>query len=247
MVATGVGFLTLVLAIWTARSEPRRGLRSLAWGALGAVIAQGVLGGLTVIYLLPTPVSVAHACLAQAFFCIVIALAFATSREWREATRPRPDARNLLGAAVILTAAVFAQLLLGAIMRHTGAGLAIPDFPRALGNWIPPLDQGPVALHFAHRVGALVVLTLAVRAWLRAVGTRLQAHAAGVVGLVVLQGTLGAITVLTAKAPVPTSLHVATGAAILGLSWLLALRAHRTLARPEPAVASPQALPSGSR
>src|SRR5262245_42148223 len=81
MVATSVGFLTLVLAIWTARREPRRGVRSLAWGALAAVVAQGVLGGLTVIFLLPTPISVSHACLAQTFFCIVIALAYATSRE----------------------------------------------------------------------------------------------------------------------------------------------------------------------
>src|SRR5688572_615520 len=82
MAATAVGFLTLVLAIWTARAEPRRGVRRLAWAALAAVITQGVLGGLTVIYLLPTPVSVAHACLAQLFFCTMIALATVTSREW---------------------------------------------------------------------------------------------------------------------------------------------------------------------
>ena len=60
MAATAVGFLTLVLAVWTARAEPRPGVRRLAWAALAAVITQGVLGGLTVIYLLPTPVSVAH-------------------------------------------------------------------------------------------------------------------------------------------------------------------------------------------
>src|SRR5688572_15926415 len=61
MAATAVGLLTLVLAIWTARVESRPGVRRLAWGALAAVIAQGVLGGLTVIYLLPTPISVTHA------------------------------------------------------------------------------------------------------------------------------------------------------------------------------------------
>src|SRR6476646_10088864 len=58
MAATTVGFLTLVLAVWTARAEPRPSVRRLAWGALAAVITQGVLGGLTVLYLLPTPVSV---------------------------------------------------------------------------------------------------------------------------------------------------------------------------------------------
>src|SRR3954463_7376665 len=82
MVASAVGFLTLVLAIWTARAEPRKGVRWLAWGALAAVVAQGVLGGLTVIFLLPTPISVTHACLAQTFLCLTIALAYATSLEW---------------------------------------------------------------------------------------------------------------------------------------------------------------------
>src|SRR5687768_2266488 len=72
MAATFVGFLTTILAVWTSRSEPRAGVRRLAWAALLAVIAQGLLGGLTVKFLLPRPVSVTHACLAQAFFCMVI-------------------------------------------------------------------------------------------------------------------------------------------------------------------------------
>ena len=85
MVASLVGFLTLVLAVWTARAEARAGVRRLAWAALAAVVAQGVLGGLTVIYLLPTPVSVAHACLAQTFFCITIALAYSRRPSMRPA------------------------------------------------------------------------------------------------------------------------------------------------------------------
>src|SRR5687767_13201790 len=95
MAATAVGFLTLVLAIWTARRETRPGVRRLAWGALGAVIAQGVLGGLTVIYLLPTPISVAHACLAQLFFCTLVAIATVTSREWIAAETPAEDVSGL--------------------------------------------------------------------------------------------------------------------------------------------------------
>src|SRR4030095_8757861 len=81
MGASAVCFLTLVLAVWTPRAEARTSIRCLAWTALAAVIAQGVLGGLTVIFLLPTPISVTHACLAQAFFCMTIALAYLTSRE----------------------------------------------------------------------------------------------------------------------------------------------------------------------
>src|SRR5688500_8952540 len=133
MAATFVGFLTLVLALWTWRRETRPGVRRLAWAALGVVVAQGLLGGITVIFLLPTAVSVLHACLAQTFFCLTVALAYATSREWIEAAAPAEDVAGLRGAGAVATAAVFGQLFLGALMRHTGAGLAIPDFPLALG------------------------------------------------------------------------------------------------------------------
>src|SRR5262249_8016693 len=85
MAATAVGFLTLVLAFWTQRVEQRRSVRRLAWAALALVVVQGVLGGLTVKFLLPTPVSVTHAAVAQTFFCVTIVLAYALSREWRDA------------------------------------------------------------------------------------------------------------------------------------------------------------------
>jgi cytochrome c oxidase assembly protein subunit 15 len=240
MAATAVGFLTLVLAIWTARAEPRRGVRRLAWAALAAVITQGVLGGLTVIYLLPTPVSVAHACLAQLFFCTVIALATVTSREWLAAASPGDDVSGVRSADIAASAGVFLQLLLGAVMRHTGAGLAIPDFPTSFGRWVPPLDQLPVAVHFAHRVGALVVTVLVVRlavaAW-RAADRRFRRPAALVVALVLVQVGFGAATVLTGKAVTPTTIHVALGAAVLGSCWWLALRSTRLLRRPNEAPA----------
>ena len=233
MAATTVGFLTLVLAVWTARVEPRRGVRRLAWAALAAVITQGVLGGLTVIYLLPTPVSVAHACLAQLFFCSAIAIATATSREWIDA-RPVEDVAGIRAAAMAATAAVFVQLLVGAVMRHIGAGLAIPDFPTSFGRVVPPLDSAPVVVHFAHRIGALVVATLVVRLAIvarRAEDGRFRRPAALLVGLVVVQIALGAATVLTGKAVTPTTTHVAIGAAILGSCFWLALRAWRLLRR----------------
>lgn len=239
MVASTVGFLTLVLAVWTARAETRRGVRRLAWAALGTVIAQGVLGGLTVIFLLPTAISVAHACLAQSFFCITIALAYATSREWQERDRPlRDDAYAVRGAAALATGAVFVQLLLGAIMRHIGAGLAVPDFPRMFGRWVPPLealDQPAVAVHLAHRAGALVVLVLVLRLALRAWRTgeaRLARVALGAFALVLAQIALGATAVLTGKAVLPTTAHVAGGAAILGLCWFASLRSRRLLGTP---------------
>jgi cytochrome c oxidase assembly protein subunit 15 len=237
MVASLVGFLTLVLAIWTARAEARSGVRRLAWAALAAVVAQGVLGGLTVIYLLPTPISVAHACLAQTFFCILIALAYVTSREWLDA-EPTQDVASLRRAALAATVVVYAQLMIGAVMRHIGAGLAIPDFPLAFGGLLPPVATTPVLVHFAHRVGALVVLVAVAHLFLRARragDSRFARLTTAVLGLVLLQIGLGAATVLTLKAVTPTTLHVATGAAVLGGCWLAALRAFRLL-RPVPAV-----------
>jgi len=246
MVASAVGFLTLVLAVWTARAEVRAGLRRLAWTALAAVIAQGVLGGLTVIFLLPTPISVTHACLAQAFFCMTIALAYLTSREWLGPSAAHDDVGGVRGAAVAATAAVFGQLVLGAIMRHIGAGLAVPDFPRMYGRWIPPaevLEQAPVAVHLAHRAGALVVFAFVLRlAWRASRGgdARLARPAQIALGLVFVQIGLGALTVLTGKAVLPTTAHVATGAAILGLCWFTTLRTRRHLrvSAPAPAVAA---------
>jgi cytochrome c oxidase assembly protein subunit 15 len=233
MVASAVGFLTLVLAAWTARAEPRPAVRRLAWAALAMVVFQGALGGLTVLFLLPTPISVAHACLAQAFFCAIVALAYATSREWMAGSAAAAeDGSRVRPAALVATGIVFAQLLLGALMRHTGAGLAIPDFPLAFGRLVPPLAEPGVAVHFAHRLGALAVLgalgVLALRCR-RSGDRRLARHGGLLVVLAGVQAALGGLTVLSGKAVLPATAHVALGAAILGGAWLLALRARRRL------------------
>jgi cytochrome c oxidase assembly protein subunit 15 len=237
MAASAVGLLTLVLAIWTARAESRRGVRILAWVALAAVVAQGLLGGLTVLFLLPTPVSVAHACLAQTFLCLTVALAYATSREWVSAS-PTDDTARLRGAAALATAVVFGQLLLGAVMRHIGAGLAIPDFPLSMGRLVPPMETAAVAVHFAHRLGAIAVLGAV--GWLvararRSGDARSARLCALAVALVTVQVALGALAVLSEKAIVPTTSHVALGAAILALTFLIALRARRIF-RPRAAI-----------
>jgi cytochrome c oxidase assembly protein subunit 15 len=236
MVATFVGMLTLVLAVWTARTEPRAGVRKLAWGALAAVISQGLLGGLTVIFLLPAPISIFHACLAQAFFCITVTLAFVTSREWIEAGPRAEDVAGVRGAAAAATGVVFAQLFLGALMRHTGAGLAIPDFPLALGQVVPPLESAPVVVHFLHRLGAVAVVGAIVhlaRQAYRSRDGRLRRPATALLLLVAAQVALGAATVLSQKAVTPTTTHVATGAAVLGLAWFLTLRSRRHFRRPQ--------------
>src|SRR6185369_17692483 len=79
-----------------------------------------------------------------------------TGPAW-SAPRPRSAPPGRAALAGVTTAAVFAQLVLGALMRHMHAGLAIPDFPLAFGRLVPPLVTPYIAVHFAHRVGALVV------------------------------------------------------------------------------------------
>jgi cytochrome c oxidase assembly protein subunit 15 len=233
MAAALVGLLTLILAVWTARVETRGWVRLTAWSALAVVLVQGLLGGLTVLFLLPTPISVAHACLAQTFFCIVLLLAHATSREWFEAAAaPLPDELGIRRAALVASVVVYVQLLLGALMRHLGAGLAIPDFPLAFGGLVPPVWSPGIAAHYAHRLGALAVVASFVPLVLRcrrSGDARLARHAGALAGLLLVQLTLGAVTVLGHKAVLPTTAHVATGAAVLGGAWLLTLRAHRLL------------------
>ncbi|HEX7879893.1 MAG TPA: COX15/CtaA family protein, partial [Candidatus Eisenbacteria bacterium] len=237
MIAGGVGVLIAILAFWLLRSEPRRWVRRLGVAAGLAVIAQALLGGLTVLLLLPDAVSISHAALAEIVFCLTVAIAVALSTGWRAAGEsPIADvpegSGGLARGAMLLTAIVYVQILLGAVMRHTGAGLAIPDFPLAYGRLIPASLAGGIGIHFAHRVGALVV-TLGVLAVVihvvrlhRADGWLVRPVLA-LLALLVVQITLGALTIWTIKAPVPTSLHVACGAATLAASLVVTLRTGR--------------------
>jgi cytochrome c oxidase assembly protein subunit 15 len=238
MIATTVGLLTILLAIWLHRSAAPSSVRRLGWWALGAVVVQGILGGLTVLLLLPTGISVAHACLGQTFFCILVGIALFTSPGWRNLTASTSALPSLRSRAVVLSAAVYVQLLVGALMRHTGAGLAIPDFPLAFGALVPPLESGGVIVHFAHRVvGAFVALWAL---WTAAHALRrhheqpqLLRPAVLVAALAALQVLLGGITVWTGKSVVPTTLHVLNGALILATSFVLTLRCFRVLQRRE--------------
>jgi cytochrome c oxidase assembly protein subunit 15 len=237
MMASIVGMLMVILAFGLWRKEPRRWVRRLGLVALLAVIMQGILGGITVLFLLPTAISVSHGALAQTFFCLTICLALFTSKEWQQPPTKIEDTHrpSLPTLALATAAAVFLQLLLGAVMRHTKSGLAIPDFPLAFGRILPPFETSKIAIHFSHRVGALVVSALVI--W---TVTRIMRHyrdakklfrpALLLICALITQLTLGAFTVWTQKDVIITTAHVATGALILGTSLFLALRAHHLLA-----------------
>jgi cytochrome c oxidase assembly protein subunit 15 len=231
LIASAVGLLTVVLALWLARREPRAWVRRLGYAALGAVVAQGLLGGLTVLLFLPPAVSVAHACLAQTFFCLVVTLAVVTSPRWRKSEPAPAGAAGRLAAWN--AAAVFLQLLAGAVMRHTKAGLAIPDFPLAFGRLIPPITSFPVAIHFVHRAGALVVSILVTVTFVTSWQTRrrgLRQVSLLLALFVLVQVALGALTVLSRRDVVVTTLHVVVGALVLAASLVLALAARRRAA-----------------
>jgi cytochrome c oxidase assembly protein subunit 15 len=89
--ASLVGFLTVILTVWVMLKEERKWVRWLTYFSLAAVIIQGILGGLTVLFLLPTAISVSHGMLAQSFFCVISTIALVTSRWWREGTESIPS------------------------------------------------------------------------------------------------------------------------------------------------------------
>ena len=258
MVATFVGALIVVEAIWLWRAETRRWVRVLGWLALGGVIVQGALGGMTVLLGLPDAVSVSHAALAELVFGLTVTIAVVCSRSWLEgegAAAVDSDVPSLLALAVFACGAIYLQILLGAVVRHTGAGLAIPTFPLAFGRLVPPLDSFPIAIHFAHRVGALavtlVVVWVAGRVLRRHGGLpRIVRPALLLLALLAIQIGLGAWVILSYKSAWVTSAHLGTGALLFATALTLALRSGRYIAlAPAPAHAPvrPHREPAGAR
>jgi cytochrome c oxidase assembly protein subunit 15 len=250
MVAGTVGIMMTALAIWVWLVEKRRWLKMVALTAWFAVVVQAILGGITVLNQLPVSVSVSHAGLAMMFFALTALIALATDKSWdqiREKTAQTPLAEALTKFTVAAAAVVYIQIILGAIMRHMGAGMAIPDWPLSYGQIIPPrLDVATIGFNFAHRTWAwvtaatLVILFLKVRRYAsRDHGLHTWAHM--LAGLVFVQILLGAWTVWSIKDYVVTTLHVATGAAIWITSVAVMIRTlrHRHVATvPHTAVAA---------
>lgn len=223
MIAQVAGLLTIVLAAWTWRSEKRRWMRILGWGALGTVIAQGVLGGLTVLFFLPPAISSAHAALAQTFFCLSVSIALFTGQKWvEEEPRVEFDQRrpSLFTLTLLSIFVLYVQLILGAMFRHHGL------------SWWP---------HVVHAVVVSVVL-----AWTAVRALTVYSHIDAVkrpailmLSLLIAQLCLGFTAFLTrvmwghdAVQPelpmvISTVAHVAVGALLLATTVILAIQVWR--------------------
>ncbi len=238
MVATLIGLLTVILAVWIWVRDPRSWMRKLGWFAVGLVIVQGVLGGLTVLLHLPVWTSAAHACLAQAFFMLTVFMALALSPGWNDGVHmPEASDSHLPVWTTIATAVIYVQLVLGAVMRHMNAGLVIPTFPLVNGGLVPSVFTPEIAVHFAHRVGALAALIAVVGAsvsTLRTAGKRAEfaSPAIGMLILVTVQILLGGLIIWTQRRVDVTTAHVVTGALLLATSLVLTARSWRAMRLP---------------
>jgi cytochrome c oxidase assembly protein subunit 15 len=236
--ASFVGFLILLQALLIQWKETRTWVKRLAWFALGCVVLQGVLGGLTVLFYLPPAISSAHAGLGQAVFCITLAITMVTGKKWNDEIIKRPERKSvgLRTLSLVTVIAVFCQILIGAVMRHTFSGLAIPTFPFASdGSLVPDFTSFGVAINFAHRVGAFIVMLLifaSARPIFRYYHKDKQLFFAGMLAVFLLgvQIMLGAITIWSKKAVTPTTLHVSCGAAILGTMVFIMVRSRHLFA-----------------
>ncbi|HEV3270553.1 MAG TPA: COX15/CtaA family protein [Candidatus Methylacidiphilales bacterium] len=260
LVASGVGVLMTILAVWLCFQE-RVWLRWMGAVVPVFVLLEGTIGGLRVV-LSEDQLGILHGALAQLLFVSVSLIALFTSRWWIEAG-PAVTPRNWTGRALAICGLIFCQLLLGATMRHEHNGLSIPDFPLAYGQLWPKTDPASVDaynlerlrqstfdhpiygtsalyinIQMAHRVGAVLItvaiLAAAAAVWL-APGSApiLRRWSAVWVFLVFLQFALGAFTIWTNKAADVATTHVAVGALTLVLGALLAAMSWRLQSRAE--------------
>jgi len=242
LIASAVGFLTIILAIWLWVGQDRQSLRNLGLIAVAGVILQGILGGLRVTTL-KDEIGIFHASLAQAFLGLIVVIALMTTNVWRSPANVIVDLKKfaqLKTLAFATTVAIYVQLALGATMRHQHRDLAILDFPTANGAWIPDTSAKTLAqlnlwrdargysdvtafqisLQMAHRLVAvliaLAIIVFCLRVWrsARAVAVLRRLSILWVM-LLFVQLTLGAWTIWSNKAADIATAHVAVGAIML--------------------------------
>ena len=254
LLASAVGLITTILAVWLWLKDSRKWIHWLGITAFLLVIVQGILGGLRVRWMLDW-LGVPHGAVAQAFLVLCCAIALFTSRWWQNSVGEKQNSvpRGLRSHVLFVTILIFIQLLIAATMRHQHAGLAINDFPLAHGKVWPattpeaimdynarrppgtignPITAFQVTLQMVHRIVAYAILLGIVAAAMLARkklggSDALTKFAWFWFGLLTLQIGLGAWTVWSNKAADVTTLHVMVGASALlvgAIWWLISVR-----------------------
>ncbi len=222
-----IGLLTLSLAIWIWIKDSRKWMRILAIASLVAVVLQGLLGGFRVLFN-SLQFAMIHGCLAQVFLCMLVSIAAGQSSWWfRDLSFPPKGKAKIRGFGLVVCVLIFVQLIIAAIMRHSGAGLAIPTFPLTPeGGLIPEAWNFRISIHFAHRAMALAIFAVYIYWASRILTTkeldgRIKLFCG--IGLILLftQVTLGAMVIWTYRSPIPTTVHVIVGAFLFATPWLI--------------------------
>jgi len=233
-----IGLISMGLVLWTFLRESRAWVRKMAWALLALVVFQGLLGGARVLFdqlntlaesnLVAQLFLVAHASGAMMVLTLLVSITFACSKSWISNHYQFPEDTervSLKRLALVAYLATFVQIFMGAVMRHADAGLAIARFPLANeSSVIPAYWNFAVSIHFAHRLGALILTVLLLYlVW------RLLRHRALdkiffrfpiLISVVLsLQVYLGALTIWTAKNPYSATMHHLVGAFLLATIW----------------------------
>lgn len=237
-----IGLISIGLVIWTQIKEQRAWVRNLALLLLGIVVFQGLLGGGRVVFdqlntetdhnLVAQTFAVAHACGAMLVLTILVSLTLASSKKWIggsfnfSGTHPSGHSyKSLKQLAWIAYLMTFIQILMGAIMRHADAGLAIARFPLAnQHSLVPSFWNFGISIHFAHRVGALILTIILVYYCIRlfkykAVHKFFFRTPILISAILSIQIYLGALTIWTVKNPYSATMHHLVGAFLLATIW----------------------------
>jgi cytochrome c oxidase assembly protein subunit 15 len=227
-----VGSLCIILCLWMWKAEKRRWLRRLSYLALALVIVQGLLGGARVL-MVNVDLAKVHGVLAQIFLCTLTGVAVGSSRWWTRIHEPEGATElsrwNLLRTTgLVICLLTICQLVLGSILRHNGAGLAIPYFPHSSpdGSLFPVSWNWATQLNFAHRAVAFLIFLLMTGWVIALIRSSLTSNAVKRLALaafiaVNIQIALGAGIIWSARAPVQTTLHVLNGAIFLSIGWAI--------------------------
>lgn len=228
LVAGGL-MLFFALGIYlTWREKPRYPwVLKAAWAGFGLLLVQAVFGGLTVLLLLPDAISTSHLGMAFLFLALAAVLTVVTGPDWGLPETGRWHLpRSLRIPAILSASVVFAQSIVGAGVRHTDAGMACPDIPLCLGEWVPPLSHPLVILHFSHRALGIVALGMVLwvghLAFWRGKSTGSRILGISVAALAAAQVTLGFLSVYYRLAVVPVSVHTLLAATLLTLLVMMA-------------------------